>query len=381
MLTTKCMPLYHGTATILAYGPSFVIGNTLSIGHRFSNKTFWPDVRASKATVIQYVGETCRYLLAAPALLDPSTGENLDKKNNVRIAFGNGLRPDVWERFKDRFGIETIAEFYSATEGPSASWNLSRNSFSTGAIGRAGTALRAITSSKMAIVELDWEADLPVRDPKNNNFCSRTQTNEPGELIYWLDPQDIAASYQGYFGNEKASTSKILRDVFAKGDAWFRTGDAVRMDAQGRLFFCDRIGDTYRWHSENVSTNEVSEVLGTHPAISEANVYGVELPHHDGRAGCVAITFNQEPNRQTLKDLAGYVQARLPKFAVPLFLRLVTEAHTTGNNKQQKHGLRMQGVNPEALLEGEKLLWLKNGTYEAFGDTEWEQLRAGQIKL
>ena len=375
------MPFYHATALIMAFGSSLIIGNTVSIGHKFSNRTFWPEVRASKATVIQYVGETCRYLLAAPPLLDPVTGENLDNKNDVRVAFGNGLRPDIWQRFKDRFGIESIAEFYSATEGPSGSWNLSRNAYSRGAIGRGGALLQAFMASKMAIVELDWEVELPIRNPKNNNFCIRTPSNEPGELLYWLDPQDITSKYQGYFGNEKATTSKIMRDVFSKGDAWFRTGDAVRMNSDGQLFFCDRIGDTYRWHSENVSTNEVSEVMGTHPAVFEANVYGVELPHHDGRAGCAAITFNQAPSSQILQDLARYIQARLPKYAVPLFLRLVTEAHTTGNNKQQKHVLRTQGVEPGKLAHGESLLWLKDGTYETFGDAEWEQLRAGEVKL
>ena len=375
------MPLYHSTAFTLCMMPCLIIGATFVLGHKFSNKTFWPEVRASNATVIQYVGETCRYLLAAPPLLDPVTGENLDAKNNVRVAFGNGLRPDVWERFKQRFDIETIAEFYSATEGPSASFNLATNSFTTGAIGRYGTLARLVVGSQMAVVELDWEAEEPLRDPKNQNFCKRVATNNPGELLYALDGKDIGSKYDGYFKNEKASNSKVMRDVFKKGDAWFRTGDVTRLDSEGRLWFCDRIGDTYRWHSENVSTNEVSEVLGTHSAVDEANVYGVEVPNHDGRAGCVAITLNKEPNEDLLKSLAHHTTSGLPKYAVPLFLRVTKVVRTTGNNKQQKHILRNEGIDLAKVGDEDQLYWLRDGTYVRFKEDDLKSIRAGQVKL
>ena len=379
------MPLYHGTASLMAFMPCLMIGNSLSLGHKFSSKTFWPDVRASGATVIQYVGETCRYLLAAPPLRDPVTGANLDHDNKVRLAFGNGLRPDVWEKFRNRFGIEAIAEFYGATEGPSALWNLSRNTYSTGAIGRGGTLLRLVAKTRLAIVELDWATELPKRDPKNKNYCIRVPPNTPGELIYILDPADIEASYQGYYGNQKASDAKIMRDVFAPGDAWFRTGDTLRLDNEGRFYFVDRIGDTFRWRSENVSTNEVSEALGMHPSIEEANVYGVEVPHHDGRAGCAAITLHgrQRPSQRFLRELAAHSSKTLPKFAVPVFLRIVKALDATGNNKQQKHGLRLDGVDPRKLREGEELYWLRKGAqeYEAFEDSDWEKLKAGELKL
>jgi len=376
----QCMPLYHSSAAILGFCSTLCQGSTIIIGHKFSTKSFWKEVRESNATIIQYVGETCRYLLAAPPQTDPVTGENLDKKHNVRIAFGNGLRPDIWNRFKERFGIQTIAEFYAATEGTSGSWNLSSNEFSQGAIGRNGTIASALFSRQIAIVQLDWDTEEPWRDPKTN-FCKKVDVGNPGELLYKLPAADISSKFQGYFNNKAASESKIMRDVLVKGDAWFRTGDVVRWDAEGRWYFNDRIGDTFRWKSENVSTSEVSEALGHHPHIHEANVYGVELPNHDGRAGCAAVVFSTEDLSSSLLDsVASHAARTLPKFAVPLFLRVTRQTQATGNNKQQKHLLRGQGVEP-GKMGGDRLFWLKGGTYVGFREKDWEELKGGRVRL
>ena len=378
-----CMPLYHSSASILGFSPVFFNGSTLIIGRRFSTARFWPEVRQNNATIIQYVGETCRYLLGAPKQIDPVTGADLDKAHNVRMAFGNGLRPDVWERFKTRFGIETIGEFYSATEGVSATWNLSSNTFTSGAIGRNGSLSALILSRDVALVNVDWTTESPARDPKNQNFCTKAKRGEPGELLFRVDPQDVKAKYQGYFNNPSATDSKVLRDVLAKGDAFFRTGDILRWDREGRWFFCDRIGDTFRWKSENVSTAEVGEVLGMHPRILEANVYGVEVPHHDGRAGCAAVLFNEElgeVTEQILEDVAKHARERLPKYAVPSFLRVVRTVVATGNNKQQKAGLRKEGVEPGKMGE-DRVVWLRGGGYVPFGEREWGELRDGGVRL
>ena len=374
------MPLYHSSAAFLAFCTSLVISNTLVLGHRFSTKTFWPEVRQSKATIIQYVGETCRYLLSAPPDFDPSTGENLDRANCVTKAFGNGLRPDVWERFKARFDIETIAEFYGATEGVSATWNFSSNTFSSGAIGRTGSFASFVQGLQTAIVAVDWSTELPLRNGKHN-FCQRVPTGEPGELLFKVDPTDVFSKFQGYFNNPGASDSKVLRDVLTKGDAYVRSGDVVRWDREGRWWFCDRIGDTFRWKSENVSTAEVSEVLGTHPKIFEANVYGVEVPHHDGRAGCAAVLFEGDVvNEDIMESVGKHAVKGLPKYSVPLFLRVVTEHKTTGNNKQQKAVLRSEGVDL-AKVGGEKIYWLRGEKYVEFGDEDWKDLSAGRVKL
>ena len=370
------MPLYHSSAMLLGLFVCLTAGSTLIIGHKFSTKTFWSDVRSQNATIIQYVGETCRYLLAAPPQKDPVTGENLDRKHKVRVAFGNGMRPDVWNRFKERFGIEAIGEFYGATEAPAASWNLSFNDFSTGAIGRGGTLQSFVLGFQLAVVKVDWTTEQPLRSgPKD--FCVQVPRGEPGELLLKVNPAEIERKYQGYYNNPKATETKLMRDVLVKGDAYYRTGDVLRWDKEGRWWFLDRIGDTFRWKSENVSTAEVSEALGTYPALHEANVYGVEIPHHDGRAGCAAVLLDRKVDQGLMDGVAAHVKTRLPKYAVPIFLRIMTQMQATGNNKQQKHLLRAQGVEPGE----DKIYWLRDGSYHEMRDKDREDLKAGIVKL
>ncbi|KAI0466231.1 fatty acid transporter protein [Xylaria cf. heliscus] len=374
------MPLYHSSAFLLGFFHCLEVGATFAVGRKFSTKTFWKDVRKHNATIIQYVGETCRYLMAAKPEIDPTTGENLDKKHNVRVALGNGLRPDVWAKFQERFGIEIIGEFYAATEAAYGTWNYSRNDFTRGAVGRNGWLYGLLVRSQQAIVERDHETDQPYRDPKTG-LCIAVPRGEVGELLFKL-PEDTTRNFQGYYNNAKATDSKIIRDVFKKGDAYFRSGDLISWDTEGRTYFHDRIGDTFRWKSENVATTEVSATVGLHPAVEEANVYGVQLPHHDGRAGCAAIALRTAPDDALLRSLAEHVRAKLPKYAVPIFLRLGKglSAAITGTNKQQKHSLRVEGVDP-AKVGDDELYWLKGDTYVRFGGEDWSRMNAGQVKL
>ncbi|KAJ5130236.1 AMP-dependent synthetase/ligase [Penicillium bovifimosum] len=387
-----CMPLYHSSASVLGFVTCLMSGATLIIGRKFSARNFIKEARDNNATIIQYVGETLRYILGAAPEIDPVTGEDLDKKHNIRLAFGNGLRPDIWNRVKERFNIPTIAEFYAATEGTAGSWNISSNDFSAGAIGRNGAIGNFLLGRSTAIVDVDHETQEPWRDPKTG-LCKKVPRGDPGELLFALDAADPRAAFQGYFQNDKATEGKIIRDVVKKGDAYFRTGDMVRWDTDGRWFFSDRIGDTFRWKSENVSTNEVAEVLGSHPEVHEANVYGVALPNHDGRAGCATIIFNQqiangslseaalEPSSEVLNSLATHAIQNLPRFAIPLFLRVAPEVQSTGNNKQMKHILRTEGVDPARVSSKDRLYWLQGNSYVPFGQKEWEQLNGGQVRL
>jgi acyl-CoA synthetase (AMP-forming)/AMP-acid ligase II len=379
------MPLYHSSASLLSFVCTLWSGSTQALGRKFSTKIFWKEVRESKATMIQYVGETLRYLLSAPPQIDPATGKNLDRKHHVRLAFGNGLRPDIWHKFKERFGIETIAEFYAATEGTFGTWNVSNNDFSAGAIGRMGSLYRAYASWSVALVDVDHTIEAPWRDPKTG-LCKRVETDQPGEMIIALPKQDVQKVFQGYYNNPKATEGKIIRDVFSKGDAWFRTGDIVRWDKNGLVFFHDRIGDTFRWKAENVSTAEVSEAVGRHPTVREANVYGVQLPHHDGRAGCAALTLDRAPDAETLRSLAAHVCDALPRYSRPLFVRISLDdgshRQVTGTNKQQKHVLSQAGVRPsEKDAEMGQLYWLDGDSYVPFSEHDWRALDAGQVKL
>lgn len=385
------MPLYHSSAAIIGVISCLWTGAAVIIGRKFSSRKFWPEAREADATIIQYVGETMRYLLAVPPSIDPVTGEDLDKKHRVRLALGNGLRPDIWNRVKERYNIPTIAELYASTEGTGGLFNLSSNDFSAGAIGRNGALTSMIIGRGIAIVQVDQESQEPWRDPKTG-FCKKVPWGEPGELLHALNPQDPGETFGGYYKNTKATESKILRDVLRKGDVYYRSGDLVRWDKEGRWYFSDRLGDTFRWKSENVSTSEVAEVLGVHPAVHEANVYGVALPNHDGRAGCAAIVFQQQtraedqsvvlsPSNESLNSLAAHVLKNLPRFAAPQFLRVMAEMEGTGNNKQQKHVLRTQGVDPSLVAASDRMYWLQGNKYVPFEAKDWGRLQAGQAKL
>ena len=382
------MPLYHTTAFTLGFNPCLQSATTIVIGRKFSVSKFWTEVKSSNVTVIQYVGETLRYLMAAP----PSPE---DRNHKVRMGFGNGLRPDVWKKFKTRFGVETIMEVYGATEGVQATWNLNRNDFTDGAIGSYGKITEFMVRKMQAIVKVDWDVEKPWRNPKTG-LCEAVPRGQVGELLFALDPTEIEGRYAGYFNNEEASNSKILRDVLKKGDAYFRTGDVVRFDKDGRMWFSDRIGDTFRWKSENVSTAEVGEAMGHHRAVQEANVYGVKVPGHEGRAGCAALTLHDSAladgsggvviKPEVLESLATHASNSLPKYAVPLFLRTVRELTLTGNNKQQKTGLRNEGIDLKAIEEArstDKIYWLKprSDRYVEFTEQDLAALDAGKVRL
>ena len=331
-------------------------------------------VSETKATGIHYIGEMCRYLVS-------SAPTPYDRAHNARFAFGNGMRLDVWQKFKDRFNVGTIIEFYGATEGTAACFVHSRNDYLRGAIGRQGLLIRGLLQT-FNLVKHDHTTDAPHRDVKTG-YCITCKTDESGELLHPLDAANINEKYQGYFGNDKASMSKVLFDVFKKGDAYYRTGDIVRRDTEGRMWFTDRVGDTFRWKSENVSTAEVSEAIGSHPEVKEANVYGVELPNHDGRAGCAAIVVGGEQFNDSLaKGLADHAKKQLPRYAVPLFLRLLKEVEVTGTLKHQKVALRSQGVDPDQL-GADEVFWLEPGAerYTKFTHKEWERVVNGTAKL
>jgi acyl-CoA synthetase (AMP-forming)/AMP-acid ligase II len=258
-------------------------GITLCIGKRFSTSKFWSEVHDSRATWFTYVGETARYLLAAP----PSP---LDKDHNIRCMYGNGLRPDVWIKFRDRFGVPEVAEFFNSSEGVFGLINYSRGDYLAGAVGMHGAIMRYITRNLIVPVLIDQDSGAIARDPKTG-FAYRQPYEVGGEII--VQVPDVKA-FAGYFNNPEATMKKFERNVFQKGDLWYRSGDALCRDADGRWYFKDRLGDTFRWKGENVSTAEVAEVLGRFPGVVEANVYGVGLPSHDGRAGCAAVYI--DPN-------------------------------------------------------------------------------------
>ncbi|OJJ97515.1 hypothetical protein ASPACDRAFT_1858293 [Aspergillus aculeatus ATCC 16872] len=376
----SAMPLYHGTSAV-ALIVALVRGTSIAIAPRFSVRNFWRDVYDAQATAFVYVGETARYLLAAP----PSP---LDRAHRVRMMYGNGLRPDVWTRFQERFGIAEVGEFFNSTEGVFSLYNYNRGPFTAGAVGHHGALSRWLMRGVYAPVAIDPHSGEVQRDPVTG-FAVRQPYEVGGEMLVRVPAE---SAFPGYWRNQEATDKKFLRDVFQRGDLWYRSGDALRRDADGRWYFLDRLGDTFRWKSENVSTAEVSHALGEFPGIQEANVYGVLVPSHDGRAGCAALQLSPEAAAKGALDftaLAHFARARLPRYAVPVFLRLVTQTSHIHNHKQNKVPLREEGVEPAKLGthavggQSDRLYWLPPGAegYVPFGEKDWKRLVGGEAKL
>jgi acyl-CoA synthetase (AMP-forming)/AMP-acid ligase II len=286
--------MYHGTGGVTAV-TQMMQGVTLCIGKKFSTSKFWDEVRDSRATWITYVGETARYLLAVP----PSS---TDKDHCVRGMYGNGLRPDVWMKFRDRFGVEEVCEFFSSTEGVFGLVNRCKGDFFAASVGHHGALFRHLFKNIYVPVLVDEETGSIVRNPKTG-FAYRQPYEVGGEIIVAVPDDQV---FPGYFKSPEATAKKFARNVFKMGDLYYRSGDALRRADDGRWYFLDRLGDTFRWKGENVSTAEVSEVMGNFPGVVEANVYGVLLPKHDGRAGCAAIYI--DPASQKNFDYAGLLK-------------------------------------------------------------------------
>jgi fatty-acyl-CoA synthase len=326
-----CLPLYHTSGGLLATGALLLAGGSVVIRERFSTREFWDDVVRWECTLLQYIGELCRYLVNSP----PHPKERAHK---LRLVCGNGLRPDVWPDFKRRFAIPSIMEFYAATEGNVTLFNWDGKD---GAVGRVPWFFAHRFPIK--IVRFDVETEQPVRTP--DGLCVECDYDEAGEVIGKIlkDPSKPAARFEGY-ATKAETDKKILRDVFEKDDTWFRTGDLMRRDRDGYFYFVDRIGDTFRWKGENVSTTEVEEAIGHFDGAHEANVYGVTIPGRDGRAGMAAIVAADDFNLATFRD---HLVNRLPDYARPVFLRIRQNIDVTATFKQKKIDLVKQGFNPD----------------------------------
>lgn len=328
-----CLPLYHGTGLMIGVGAALSSGAAMFVRRKFSASKFVDEVREHGTTCFIYIGELCRYLVNTPPQPD-------DHRNPLKRMMGNGLRPDVWLEFKERFGIKRIAEFYGASEGNVAFANLLNKDCTVG-----------MTSARHALVKYDVDADEIVRD--EHGRCIEVEPGEPGLLLGHISPDAV---FEGYT-NPEATEKKIVRNAFEDGDAWFNSGDLMRtIDAGFTLGyphyqFVDRVGDTFRWKSENVSTNEVGEIINGFDQVRFCNVYGVEVPGADGRAGMAALTLEEGVDELDLEAFSKHVNASLPAYARPLFLRVESEIDVTGTFKMVKGKLREEGYDPDRVAD------------------------------
>jgi fatty-acyl-CoA synthase len=331
----NCLPLYHSVGGVVATFATLVNGGAVVIRPRFSASDFWRDVREQRCTLFQYIGELCRYLVNTPH-------QPMEADHCLRIACGNGLRPEVWLPFQSRFKIPRILEYYASTEGNFSLYNCEGQ---PGAIGR----IPAFLASRLpvALLRFDVETSEPWRNAEG--FCERCAANEVGEAVGLMPATgaERAGRFEGY-ADQEASNRKVLRDVFKPGDAWYRTGDLMRRDERGFYYFVDRVGETYRWKGENVSTAEVLTALTASRGVVEGVVYGVSVPGADGRAGTAALVVNAD------FDLAAFraeVAGRLPTYARPVFLRILSSLEATGTFKPRKQELMQAGFDPARITD------------------------------
>lgn len=353
-----CLPLYHATGFICGVGSCFYSGASIFLRRKFSGSAFWSDVQRHSITNFIYVGELCRYLLAQPPCPE-------ERNNSLDRVFGNGLRPDIWMDFKERFGISRVCEFYGSSEGNIGFVN-----------GLNKDRTMGICGANILLVEYDIDADEMVRD--EHGKVVEVAVGEPGLLLGEIDDR---YKFDGYT-NDSASESKILRDLVKPGDAWFNTGDLIcQVDvgfAMGLAHyqFVDRVGDTFRWRSENVSTNEVGEIINANRQVEMANVYGVDIPAADGKAGMVSLVLKDQETFDA-EEFSAYVTSNLPIYAQPVFVRIQREVATTGTFKLVKGDLRKQAYHMDRVSDQLYYLPPREQRYRVFDQGVYQSVIDG----
>ena len=348
------LPLYHNNALTVSWSAAMGTGAAIAIDRKFSASRFWDRIRHYDATAFTYIGELCRYLLGQP----PSKG---DRDHRVAACIGNGLRPEIWKAFKERFGIEKVCEFYGASEG---------NMVFVNAFNLDETAGYCPFAFK--VVECDTDTAQPTRDKRG-----RLVEVAGGGVGLLVTEVTDSAPFDGYT-DARAGESKLIRDAFKKGDCWFNTGDLVRDQGWRHIQFVDRLGDTFRWKGENVATTEVEAAVRSAPGITDCTVYGVTVPNADGRAGCAAVCIDGAFDGAAL---AAHLRAQLPVYAVPVFLRRVDAIETTATFKSRKHVLREEGADPGRVKDPLYVLLDSARGYEPMTPAIWEKLQRGHVRL
>ena len=328
------LPLYHGAGGMVVISASLSYATPVLLRRKFSASRFWDEVREHGVTAAQYIGEICRYLMAQPARPD-------DRAHRLRRLSGAGLKPDIWTAFADRFGIEEIYEGLGSTE---ANYGLTNVDQKAGSVGR----LPYPHLSNIRVVRYDVETGDYPRDPQGRLIP--VGVGETGELVAKvMDGPTAAGFYEGYT-SAQASEAKLLRGAFEPGDCWFRSGDLVQFDADDYFYFVDRVGDTFRWKSENVSTEEVAMTLGGFQGPVIVNIYGVAVPGTEGRAGMAALTYD-DPSAFDPAAFHSFATGRLPHYAVPMFVRIGAQADLTGTFKLRKVDLQREGYDPARMSD------------------------------
>jgi citronellyl-CoA synthetase len=348
------LPFFHTNALALSWPCVFLNGSALAIRRKFSVSNFWSDVRKFNVTAWCYIGELCRYLMNQAPRPD-------DRNNSLIKIIGNGLRPDIWKAFKNRFAVPKVYEIYGAAESNLYFVNMLNLDCTQG-----------FSNSPHTIVRYDIDEDVPLRNP--DGFMQSVEVGETGLLLGEISEENPFIGYT----SQEATASKIIHDVFNKGDAWFNTGDLVRDIGFGHIQFVDRTGDTFRWKGENVSTTEVEKVANTFSQVSLSSVYGVTMPGGDGRAGMIAIIPKCDIEKFDFTEIAAHFRGALPSYAVPKFLRINTELECTPTHKIKKVNLKNEGFDPGAVSDAIYVLLPGEAAYKPLTEQLYAEVMEGK---
>ncbi|NXV37924.1 S27A1 protein, partial [Rissa tridactyla] len=357
----NCLPLYHSAGNIMGVGQCLIHGLTVVIRKKFSASHFWDDCAKYRCTIIQYIGEICRYLLNQPV-------RESETQHCVRLAVGNGLRPTIWEDFTKRFGVKQIGEFYGATECNCSIANLD------GKVGACGFNSRILPNVyPIRLVKVNEDTMELIRDSRG--LCIPCRPGEkPGLLVGQINQQDPLRRFDGYV-SESATNKKIAYNVLRKGDQAYLSGiagvPAAEAVSRGRnpgfvRGITDRSGDTgWWWGNTCISSKFLISALCS-------SLSGVE-----GKAGMAAIadpTAKVNPN-----VLYQELQKVLPPYARPVFLRLLPQVDTTGTFKIQKTRLQREGF--DTTSDRLYFLDLKLGKYVPLDECLYEKICSGKAAL
>lgn len=349
-------PLYHNLGIGIAWTTAFATGAAVVVRKRFSASEFWKDIQKYKATFTMYIGEIPRYLLNQP----PSEYE---KNHTLEKITGLGLQKDVWERFKSRFKVEHIYEFYGLTEGIRMFSNVNEI---PGMVGR---------NNQRGLV-------LAKADPETGEFFKNEKGYsircKPGDIGMALMKVEKTTIFTGYKDKDKTQ-KRLMHNVFRKNDTYFNTGDMLKLHEDLYISFADRFGDTFRWKGENVSTSEVEAILNSYESIQTSAVYGVTIPNTEGKA-CMAATKLNPSIKFDIEDFSRFVCEVLPGYSIPIFIRICDDLETTSSSfKIRKINLKEEAYNIKSIRD--KLMYwdprLKN--YISFTKLEYQKIMEGKF--
>lgn len=351
------IPFFHTNAMIVAWPSAASGGAALAIRRKLSISNFWKDVAKFNVSAFIYIGEICRYLMNKPPAAT-------DTMHRIQKVVGNGLRPDIWKAFKKRFNIPAVYELYGASDGIVSYTNVFNLNCTVG-----------LCRSEYAIVQYDVDNDMPYRNEQG--FMEKVATGDAGLLLGQITE---TAPFPGYV-NKAQNEEKIFRNVLAAGDQWFNTGDLIRDLGFHHAQFVDRLGDTFRWKGENVSTAELEAILNQFPQVAHSAVYGVSFPKIDGKAGMATINNAVPLDKFNFQQFTSNIKKALPSYAVPIFLRFVTNFEKTATHKIKKSVLKKEGIYPKNERDVIYVLLPKAATYTKMTSEILTAIKQGNISF